>query len=182
MIENPFRAIRRKLRLPMRGIRGLSLGTVQRIERGHYEQISDGMADALFTEVEAAGANVDLMVAELERVFGTPYLVEAYRRWRTLHRKESGSAAEWPTIAQIEAGAQEQRISPVLAFTRLVSASLGSFCDDYCLQAVTVRSYAAGRFTYLVPPKSFVTAMQEAGYPYLEQLVELHREWVDNRR
>ena len=81
MIENPYRMIRRRLRVGGRGL-GLASSTISPIESGQYEELSDGMVGALYLAVADAGVDTEVLAAELEDTFGTPYLAEAYLRWR----------------------------------------------------------------------------------------------------
>lgn len=177
MIENPYRMIRRRLRLGGRGL-GLSSSTVSRIESGQYEELSDGMVGKLFLAVASAGADTDVLAAELEETFGTPYLAEAYKRWRRMKRKSEGDTVKWPTLTQV-LRKQELGESPMGAFTRLVSGSVDKFCATFCLQAPTLVRYIEGRFDYVVPPMTVREALTDAGYDGLDELFNLQREWLD---
>lgn len=177
MIENPYRMIRRRLRLGGRGL-GLSSSTVSRIESGQYEELSDGMVGKLFLAVSSAGADTAVLAAELEETFGTPYLAEAYLRWRRMKRKTEGDTVQWPSLSTV---AERKRFgeSPMGAFARLTSGSVDKFCSAFCLQAPTLTRYIEGHFDYLVPPATVREALTDAGYDELDELFELQRKWID---
>lgn len=179
MIENPYRMIRRKLRLGGRGL-GMSSSTVSRIESGQYEELSDGMVGALFLAVADAGVDTSVLAAELKQAFGTPYLAEAYLRWRHMKRKVEGDAADWPHLAAVQARGVVGE-SPMGAFARLTSGSVEKFCSTFCIQAPTLVRYIEGKFDYLSPPASLVEALEDAGYDEAETLFDMHREWIDGR-
>lgn len=184
MTENPYRMIRRRLKLSGRAL-GLSSSTVSRIESGQYEELSAGMVEALFSAVSAAGADTDVLAAELESIFGTPYLAEAYLRWRKAQRKSAGDVAEWPSIARVRKRMADGE-APVGAFARLTSGSVDRFCAQFCIQAPTLTRYIEGRSSnkelpYLEPPAAVREALTDAGYDELDKLFSLQRKWIDGR-
>lgn len=179
MIENPFRMIRRRLKLSGRAL-GLASSTVSRIESGQYEELSDGMVGALFLAVANAGADTDVLAAELEDRFGTPYLAEAYLRWRRMKRKSEGDTAPWPELSEVQARALLGE-SPMGAFARLTSGTVEKFCSQFCMQAPTLTRYIGGQFGYLVPPQAVREALTDAGYDELETLFEMQRKWIDGK-
>lgn len=179
MLENPYRKIRRRLRLTMRDL-DLASSTVSRIESGQYEQLSDGMVGALFLAVADAGADTDVLAAELEREYGTPYLALAYQRWRELKRKYIGDHAQWPTLASVR-NRSKYGESPMGAFTRMVSGSVDRFCSEFCVQAPTLTRYIEGKHSYIDPPASVREALEQAGYDEAEKLFEMQRKWLDDK-
>ena len=180
MIENPYRMIRRRLKLSGRAL-GMSASTVSRIESGQYEELSDGMVGALYLAVADAGADIDVLAAELEETFGTAYLDEAYLRWRRMKRKSEGDRTQWPRLEGVW-GRTLLGESPMGAFTRLVSGTVERFCSRFCLQAPTLARYIEGKFDYLEPPAIVREALTDAGYDELEELFEMQRKWIDRER
>lgn len=180
MIENPYRMIRRRLKIGGRAL-GMSASTVSRIESGQYEELSDGMVETLFRAVSKAGADTDVLAAELEDRFGTPYLAEAYLRWRSMKRRSEGDLADWPELSEVQAR-QRSGESPMGAFARLTAVSVDRFCSRFCVQVPTLTRYIEGRFDYLEPPQSVRVALTEAGYDELEELFEMQRKWIDRGR
>ena len=174
---NPFRLIRRKLRLAQSGIPGISDTTVQRIEIGQYEELSDGMIDALVQAVEAKGTDFSEIAEELQSTYGTPYLTEAYQKWRISRRKSFGDRAEWPDLDQLD-----QSVSPMHAFIAELSGTLYRFCTDLCVQGPTVERYARGEYAYDNPPESLQEAFEQAGYTERNKLFSLQRKWIDGDR
>ena len=177
MRKNPFYTIRRRLRLTQRAITGLSISSVQRIEMGHYEALSEGMLNALVAEVEDAGVDFAEIAEELEAEYGTPYLAEAYQKWRVEHRQLSGARLTWPVLDDLPWGQ-----SPIGAFARLTSGSVAAFCKDFCIQVPTLTRYAEGRYDYLEPPQALRQALTDARYPEIEELFRLQRKWIDRVR
>lgn len=180
MIENPYRMIRKRLNLGGRGL-GLSSSTVSRIESGQYEVLSDGMVGALYLAVASADVDTSVLAAELEEKFGTPYLSEAYLKWRRMKRKVEGDTAQWPHRAALQSRMLLGE-APMGAFARLVSGSVDKFCSTFCIQAPTLARYIEGDFDYLVPPTSVREALAEAGYDELDELFDLQRKWIDDRQ
>ena len=174
MTVNPFQLIRRRLRKPRAGITELSLSTVQRIELGFYEALSDGMVDALLHEVEAAGVPLEDVAAQLEETYGTPYLSVAYEQWRRDRRAETGRAARWPHLDDLSPNE-----SPMGGFARAVSGTMHGFCKDFCVQGPTVARYAEGAFNYISAPTALRQALSDAGYPEIEKLFNMQREWIE---
>lgn len=182
MISNPYLMIRRRLRLGGRSL-GLTSSTVSRIENGQYEELSDGMVEALFIAVAESGVDTDVLAAELERDFGTPYLAEAYLRWRRMKRKIEGDTVAWPKLSVVRARVRDGE-APMGAFARLTSGSVEKFCSQFCIQAPTLGRYIKGRsgaktLPYLEPPVSLREALTDAGYDKPESLFELQRKWID---
>ena len=182
MIENPYRMIRRRAQLGGRAL-GLSSSTVSRIESGQYEELSDGMVGALFLAISDAGVDTAVLAAELESRFGTPYLSEAYLRWRKMKRKTEGDKAQWPHMAAIAQRAKMGE-SPMGAFARLTSGSVHKFCTTFCIQAPTLTRYIEGRSSgkelpYLMPPAAVVEALTAAGYDSRDELFDMQRKWID---
>lgn len=177
MQMNPFQMIRRRLRRSRSGIYGLSVATVQRIELGFYEALSDGMVDALVSEVEDAGIDFADIAADLESVYGTPYLSQAYQAWRKMRRQETGRTAQWPNLEELSSAE-----TPIGAFARAVSGSMFGFCRDFCVQGPTVARYAEGAFEYVTAPASLRQALEDAGYPEIDRLFNMQREWIDRVR
>ena len=179
MIENPFRMIRKRLKLSGRAL-GLASSTVSRIENGQYEELSDGMVQALFQAVSKAGADTHVLAAELEDRYGTPYLSEAYLRWRKAKRASVGDVISWPSLGSVRSRVLLGE-SPMGAFARLASGSVGRFCTQLCIQVPTLTRYIEGQFGYLSPPQAVEEALTDAGYDELEALFELQREWIDGK-
>lgn len=179
MIENPYRMIRQRLKIGGRAL-GMSSSTVSRIESGQYEELSDGMVGALFLAVANAGADTDVLAAELEEKFGTPYLAEAYLRWRHMKRRTEGDAVTWPRLSVIRQRAVMGE-APMGAFARLTSGSVERFCSQFCLQAPTLARYIEGSFDYLAPPAAVREALTDAGYDKLDELFDLQRKWIDGK-
>ena len=182
MIENPYRMIRRRLRVGGRGL-GLASSTISRIESGQYEELSDGMVGALYLAVAEAGVDTEVLAAELEDTFGTPYLAEAYLRWRRMKRKSEGDTTHWPRLSEIETLAKYGQ-APMGAFARSVSGSVEKFCAQFCIQAPTLTRYIEGRsgekeLPYFEPPASVREALTDAGYDHLDELFEMQRMWRD---
>lgn len=176
-VENPVRMIRKKLRLPTRAVPGIGQATVLRLEAGHYEELSDGMADALVEAVTANGVDFDVIAADLQHTFGTPYLSVAYVKWRRMHRAETGDRVTWPSLSRLGAGAE----SPMGSFARQVSGSVHQFCMDFCVQGPTLARYIRGEYNYLRPPQTIRQALEDARYPQIEELFSKQREWLDER-
>src|SRR5690606_36377073 len=124
-----------------------------------------------------AGADLEVLAAELEENFGTPYIAEAYLRWRRMKRKSEGDKTEWPSIESIE----HQMFlgqAPMAAFARAVSGSVDRFCTRFCIQAPTLTRYIEGRsgdkeLPYFMPPASVVEALTDSGYDECDDLFEL---------
>lgn len=177
--QNPFQLVRRKLMLSTRGVEGLAVSTVARIEAGHYEQLSDGMVDAIAKAVKAKGVDFGVIATELEKRFGTDNLGLAYERWRRQHRAETGDSVLWPSPEKIERVSAGRGEAPMLTFCRLIAGNVPKFCSALCLQKPTVDRYIKGEFNYLNPPDSIKQALSDAGYTDSEQLFELQRKWID---
>ena len=179
MIENPYRMIRRRLKIGVRAL-GFSPSTVFRIEHGQYEELSDEMVGALFVAVQAAGADTDVLAAELEDRFGTPYLSEAYLRWRKAKRKSEGDTVKWPQLAEVQAR-QAVYESPMGAFARLVSGSTGRFSAQFCIPEATLMRFVNGDYGYIAAPGAVREALSDARYDELDELFEMQGKWIDGK-
>lgn len=177
MIENPYRMIRRRLKIGVRAL-GFSTSTVFRIEHGQYEELSDEMVGKLFIAVTDAGADTDVLAAELEDRFGTPYLAEAYLRWRRMKRASEGDTTRWPSLADVQAH-QTRFESPLNAFARLVSGSASRLCAQFCIPEATFLRYSNGNYAYLEPPSAVKEALAEARYDEFDELFEMQGKWID---
>lgn len=177
---NPYRKIRRQFRISTRGL-SISSATVSRIEAGHYEELSDEMVGTLFLAITSAGADIDLIAADLEDTYGTPYLSYAYMKWRKLKRRTEGDTVQWPHLAAVRTR-KLMGESPMGAFARLTSGSVPKFCSQFCVQAPTLARYIEGHFDYIEPPASVREALEDAGYSELEELFTLQRKWIDGNR
>ena len=129
------------------------------------------------------GVDTEVLAAELEDTFGTPYLAEAYLRWRRMKRKSEGDTTHWPRLSEIEMLAKYGQ-APVGAFARAVSGSVEKFCAQFCIQAPTLTRYIEGRsgekeLPYFEPPASVREALTDAGYDHLDELFEMQRMWRD---
>lgn len=185
MIENPYRFIRRRLKLS-RGALGFATSTLSRIENGQYETLSDEMVARLLAEAERLGADLEVLAGELEERFGTPYLGEAYLRWRKMRRKVSGDLVKWPKLGGIRRGVLVGQ-SPVEALAKQTAVTVDRFCTLFCLQEPTMRRYMRGssgrkQLVYAEPAAAVREALEDAGYPDLEELVEMQRRWLDGER
>lgn len=174
---NPFKLVRTRLRLPQHGITGLSDSTVERIEAGHYESLSDGMIDALSRAVTDRGIDFEEISNDLNDRYGTPYIAEAYQRWRVQQRREFGDKVTWPDLDEI----RRREGSPMRNFALEVSGSVNGFCRDLCIQAPTLERYMRGKYAYAEPPLALQEALQEAGYPERRRLFDLQGKWIDEQ-
>lgn len=182
MIENPYQMVRKRLKISGRSLarieNGISSSTVSRIENGLYEELSAGMIQPLLDEAKRNGVDFEVIAAELETRYGTPYLHEAYSRWRHAKRGEIGDGAEWPELSEVQARMRNGE-SPMGAFASIFAGTVDRFCNALCIPPSTLARYVEGRFDYLQPPAAVREALTDARYPEIDALFEMQRKWID---
>ena len=172
---NPYKLIRKRLRLTQDKIPGLSKVTVYRIETGQYEQLSDNMVNGLVTAVEERDIDFAEIANDLNDRYGTPYLTQAYEKWREIQRRSFGDSVTWPDLKKLRTD-----VSPMEAFVEEVSGTLHTFCTSLCLQGPTVVRYMSGAYQYFDPPEALEKALEQAGYAERNKLFTLQRRWIDS--
>lgn len=175
---NPFAFIRRRLKLTQAEVPGLSATTVQRIENGQYEELSDGMIGSLVEAVEYRGVDFADISSELSDTYGTPYLTEAYATWRGENRKRFGSRTMWPPLERLT----EEGKSPMSVFIRETAGTEYKFCTGLSIQEPTVGRYVRGEHEYFEAPWALDEALAQAGYADRKKLFALQREWIEHGR
>jgi hypothetical protein len=159
----------------------LADSVISRIEHGHYEELSDGMSMALLDAVNVVEGDFTIIADDLNRMYGTPYLDEAYKKWRQWKRSTTGDHIEWPRLHEVVLESLELGVSPMAVFVKKTSKSLNSFCSELCLQVPTMERFIEGRFNYLLPPATLVEALKQARYAEADTLFELQQEWIDEQ-
>tara|TARA_R110002096_G_scaffold401894_1_gene598950 strand:- start:1474 stop:1998 length:525 start_codon:yes stop_codon:yes gene_type:complete len=143
--------------------------TMVYLESGMYTRVSDRQSIALGRECFNKGVDAhDVLRSE----YSAGSLNEAYLAWRSADRKLRA-----PTILAKASppfrGSSE--VSPVAQFVKDTTGSLQGFCKLMKIPSITMTRYIRGET--VTAPEALWDAMEDVGYPHIEQLIEAQSKW-----
>lgn len=167
---NPYALLRRRTGMSYRDFAkqyNFSNQTIVLIEQGAYADLSDRQILALGRACHEKGIDAK---AELLAAFGVPTLSEAYQNWQKAERFSLQFK-----LAKIKPKVGTPVVSPGFQFVKDVTGSLQGFAKLLKVQPATVARWSNGVQAGM--PRKLREALEDAQYPYIELLSELHEKW-----
>lgn len=133
------------------------------------------LPDSIHTALKALTTEKDVRVNDvLWEAYSTPNLDHAYVRWQRAKRR---SVAEQFLVKPTE---WTPSLSPAHFFVKHTSGTPTRFSKDLCVPPQMVRRWVSGLNKQM--PETIYHALDEIGYPYLRELVEVQAAWLQEHR
>ena len=174
MTENPYKYLRQLTKTSQKDFAAkydFSKTTMVYIESGQYADLSENMILSLGQECFEKGVDAG---TELELVYNSQTLAEAYKSWQSLERLQVAHLFQSPPSGQFTA-----EKSPFAYFIEETTGSLQKFCKTLKVPSATVARYSDGVTRSM--PQAVETALKEVQFRYLEDLRELQEAWASAR-
>lgn len=134
------------------------------------------LPDSIHKALRVLTTEKDVRVADtLWDAYGTAELDRAYERWQ--HAQRQLHAAEFERVRPNE---WSPSLSPAHFFVKHTSGTPTRFSKDLCVPPQMVRRWVSGLNKQM--PETIYHALDEIGYPYLRELVEVQAAWLQEHR
>lgn len=166
---NPFAFLRMRAGMTVRKFSetyNLSEQTIHGIESGTYPDLSDRMVVSLGHA--CAQRNLESAELLLEN-YGVMGLRLAYREW--VHGRRAIGAERINAVKP----RQWLAYSPMHTLAKDVAGSTKGFAKLLKVPPASFNRYGSGKQAFM--PASVQEAFEEIGYPYLDSLTQMQREW-----
>ena len=168
---NPFKFLREKSGLTQKKFCDeyrFAKQTLISIEQGVYEELSERMIASITFACHEHDVDMGM---ELAAEYGTFKLSEAYADWRRAERANCYERIIW-----WEPRPGTKQYSPMHFFVKESMGSVQGFAKQLKVQTAILLSYITGKQKEM--PAPLRAALLDAHYPYLNELIDLQRDWV----
>jgi len=169
MSKNPFALLRERAGYTQKRFGadfGFAKQTIVGIESGMYPELSERMITAIEDASDKAGMP---MLDTLLEEYDTPYLANAYDKWKHLERRQV-------ILPAVELRWTDE-FSPMHFFVKDTIGSVQGFSKKLKVPPAMVLRYIRGDQRHM--PMSLWVALEDIGYTELTELQQLQAEWTD---